>query len=1328
MPALNWDIFTSLPGGQEVNFELLCRGIIRRCYDQHGIFRARANQPGIEFHLRIKRACSLGDDTRWWGWQCKWYDLPSGKSLGKNRRDTIEDGIRKTEKYVPGVTDWVLWTRHTLTADDQEWFNGISTDMDLHLWTSDEVDNLLSGEAAILRSTYFGELILRPQLLTRLHEQAVAPIRRRWVPDVHEVLEAEETIHRMLGNSQSWSDLSELADQLQQDAEMISKSRQTDGLLGDLVKKFESDCLEMATAVRVLYDNIGRGDLDALRNQLNEHLPPVTSEMKLAGHQLRRGGHQVSLAVSNALSSLQASHEIVRRIDGSYSTRMVAVIAKAGCGKTQLSAQLTSGTPERLPGILIHGRDLAANGTLDDLARRIVIGVSPVPSMEALLAALDATGQRAQSRLPLVIDALNEAEDPRVWRSLLSTLEKQLERYPHVLVVCTVRPDFLNESLPDGIMALDIPGFEGREHQAIRSYFNHYMIELSDVLLPWYFLSHPLTLRLFCEATNPDRRSEVVISSVPGTLTEVFERYLDQCAQRIFETSPRMQRLYQQDVTSALKLIGSLLWTQNCRMIEINNLREALHDRQRPWDQSLVRALEQEGVLIKLSDVSGQSFYAPVYDALAGHLVAESLVASHTAASFGDFLKQPEAEPLWSGDHDTHHPFAADICASLVHWVPRRFYGTQLWTMLDEEPRELALFLSSQTQGAHLGREAVDALVPLVVEAPAHRQNAFGRRQDILNRLMETRGFPSHPLNAQFLDRCLRQMSVAERDLRWSEWMRNQHKTILRDIEWLCNRWEDGLQTGDHLRARWVMWVLTSTMQKVRDQATLALYLLGLNAPQCLFELTIDSLEINDNYVSERMLAASYGVVMGHQYRNEEFAISFASFLRCLAVNLLGSNAQLPTYHWLARLYVKQMLLFAKRFYPDCVPDGIDLSSIDFAPGESTCAISDTDERFEEVRYAVPYDFYKKVESLCFRSQTQPFSGGGIRTNEVESHVRGVVWENGWRKDSFGELDRTISREQHEDWRKSPYTDDYGVKYSNIGFYTFAGMMDNEGVLREESRLSQLTIDPSFPGTPARDPDLWPGSNWLCHANEDHVAWACGSRNNVPKEIIYRPKIGNIEGPWIAVYGNLERSDLILARRADVVFQAFAVQQEDVSGVVGYFNARQPNWKIFSLPADYYVFAGECSWSDEFSGCDAALYQVDIACPDERKITLEGIAHCYGFESYHSELNNAQGTFLPSGTLLRTMDLRGVRGALDQVTESREVAAISLGAPEGFEGQVLYIKKTVLDSFLCGRALVWYGCGARFPCVSGHRYPDWWRQLSLEQTWDSWVLSSDDFG
>lgn len=71
MPALNWDIFSGLPGSNEINFELLCRGVVRLNFGSFGIFRALANQPGVEFHIKLNRGCdTLGDPGRWWGWQC----------------------------------------------------------------------------------------------------------------------------------------------------------------------------------------------------------------------------------------------------------------------------------------------------------------------------------------------------------------------------------------------------------------------------------------------------------------------------------------------------------------------------------------------------------------------------------------------------------------------------------------------------------------------------------------------------------------------------------------------------------------------------------------------------------------------------------------------------------------------------------------------------------------------------------------------------------------------------------------------------------------------------------------------------------------------------------------------------------------------------------------------------------------------------------------------------------------------------------------------------------------------------------------------------------
>ncbi len=166
MPGLNWTTFESLPGAADQNFEMLCRAIIRRQFEDYGRFRALANQPGIEFDLRVEKSGGLGEPQDWFGWQCRWYDLPPGRSLGTTRRRKIVEAIDTTKQHFPGLTHWVLWTRHPLTAGDRAWFDGITTHMQLLSWTAAEIDEYLNGQAAILRETYFGELILTPACFT----------------------------------------------------------------------------------------------------------------------------------------------------------------------------------------------------------------------------------------------------------------------------------------------------------------------------------------------------------------------------------------------------------------------------------------------------------------------------------------------------------------------------------------------------------------------------------------------------------------------------------------------------------------------------------------------------------------------------------------------------------------------------------------------------------------------------------------------------------------------------------------------------------------------------------------------------------------------------------------------------------------------------------------------------------------------------------------------------------------------------------------------------------------------------------------------------------
>jgi len=65
---------------------------------------------------------------------------------------------------------------------------------------------------------------------------------------------------------------------------------------------------------------------------------------------------------------------------------------------------------------------------------------------------------------------------------------------------------------------------------------------------------------LFCEVTNPKRQNVVGIEAMPQSLTALFEKYLEQAADRVAQLAPRSNRYYQQDVRAAYEEIGLALW------------------------------------------------------------------------------------------------------------------------------------------------------------------------------------------------------------------------------------------------------------------------------------------------------------------------------------------------------------------------------------------------------------------------------------------------------------------------------------------------------------------------------------------------------------------------------------------------------------------------------------------------------------------------------------------------------------------------------------------------------------------------------------------------
>ncbi|HOI22023.1 MAG TPA: hypothetical protein PLD45_02000 [Spirochaetales bacterium] len=1293
MPALNWDIFRGLPGSAEKNFELLCRGIVRQNFGSLGTFRSLANQPGVEFHLKLDtRSEALGDIGRWWGWQCKWYDLAANGALGSTRRTNIEEGLQKTEKYLPELTDWVLWTRRTLTTEDQDWFNGLSSKMKLHLWTGDEVDNLLSGQAVVLRSTYFGELVVTPEMLRELHEQSVASIRARWQPDVHHVGDAERELRRMLGEVESWDVLSDLSTELRATAQAVASSPAVPTPLAPLVTSVVSTSRQLADTLDRVAEGIRNGDLDLLRDELTTRPRSLFNDVVTAPRRLRAGNQRAGLYATNAVAGCYDAIQVLGEVEAAFVSRLVTLLAPAGCGKTHLAAQITAGTTMRPHGMLLHGRDLHATHSLDDLARRVTIGTQPVPSMEALLASVDAAGQRAYHRLPVFIDGLNESEDPRMWKPILAALEATLAKYPYVLLVCTLRPEFIDDAMPERTRSVEIKDYGEETIEAVRTHFQYWKIDATDASLP-DFLRHPLTLRLFCEVTNPIRQHVVGVNAMPGSLTVLFERYLEQVGVRVVELAPRTHRFYAQDVNAAIANIAKKLWETRSRSIEFSELRNFIGDSHRPWDQSLLRALEHEGVLLRMP-ANGNDVFVPVYDMLGGHIIANALLARHGVDTFETWIKEESTTNQFTADYKVRHPLADDILRSLVGLVPRRFHAKQLWQLVEEPLRGRALRLAARLEPAILDAVTVEALVELVRAGDA----------EILRVLWQVRGMPGHPLNAEGLDRVLRMMSVADRDLRWTEWVRKTNddmlgggKSILLDLENLDERWCSGqLHTGDRLRARWVMWTLTSTIRPLRDQATRALYWFGRFDPEGLFGLVIDSLTVNDAYVSERMLAASYGVVMSHQHAEPDFTASLKPFLEQLASAFVGESASAPTHHYLTRLYVRGIVAFAAKYCESTLP-GTLRGTWAFATPPTVQALSKEDPGADEAAQTLHMDFENYTLGRLFDDRhNYDMDHAGHRA--AVAHVCGVVWELGWRSATFKDLDSRIEEDGYRGGRGDrPLAERYGKKYGWVGFYTYAGVLEERGLFpRDDYKFSDVDIDPSFPEKPPTDGMAMIPEAWLSPTVESHETWMLESKTSVPSSLLRRERIGADRGPWVAVNGFVKAENRILGREAWAFISALVTPEASVSRLVAALNAGERPWVARDIPSDHYTFAGEIPWHPNFASValGEGAYRESVENGAD-SVEVEVLAHGYEWESYHSEMNRAGSTRVPSQPFSHRFDLHSSAQSFDQFLPDGSRATITLSGVDGLDGEVLYIREDLLRQYVDDRAIIWLTFGER---------------------------------
>ena len=967
------------------SFEVLCYQIATSLFEEIGPFTPvddSGGGDGVEFYLTLEN----GDE---WGWQAKFY-YPEKRLNKSNRKQSIINSLKRACKIHPRLKKWFLCTPTDFTKKEHDWFKdtlcqSIPKNMDVKLvhWGDSDFNNWLSEPRFNGKLDYFfGELELNLDWFKGQFEKQMAGVGDKFDASLHTETDTDAEIHALLGDKAFAHQITEWIEKLEEDlpylkeaiddlkspipyiewdeeekSKVIGASESLQDALVNIIDKFEQARNILNKQELTIVQAIDwRASYDQLR-KVFDHYEKVTMESGISKMKCTIEKEDEEQALRKSSSVVHGPRNLVARLLDKFFPSVIwkqelinksdlHILGDAGIGKTHIACNICDDRLKNgLPVLFVRGNLFTTEQSIESQLRTI-LDIPPSYSWHDFLQALSAAAEAYKTRIPLIIDGLNESVHngtfSKIWELGLTGLVQEIAQAKNLVLITTCRESYkeaiwkevtLKEYIWKKLIWKDndspnlfyARGFDTAEvkQEAIGKYFNAYKIKADITLAPLMQFEHPLHLKIFCETKNRERKTEVQVYVGEQTLFEVFDKYLEQCNEAVCtrlgirQGTPIVQPI--------LNEIAKHLWQNRSRNIPVKELvkltdNQLLSDLN--WPLSKARAIEAEGLLVCRDWWEGKDAMSFTYDLLGGYLIAKYLV-DQAAGNVQAFLNGEDVVALLFGEnHQILHLLQEDICRCLAALLPAKT-GHFLHKFLDNKKAfSLSIRALFEISPKDINEKCID-LITKLFGIPKNRESFF--------KLAETTiGHPNHPFNATFWSERLSALSMAERDLSWTEYARRNRY----DFENILKRFEETCQNDQNisgygkkrllLLAEHIMWILTSTVRSLRDQATRALYWYGQHFPEEFFGLVLKSFTINDPYVSERMLTATYGIAMARQndFKDTSFVRDVLPlYARQLYENMFKPDAPHSTTHILARDYARRTIDIALIHHPDLLTD-----------------------------------------------------------------------------------------------------------------------------------------------------------------------------------------------------------------------------------------------------------------------------------------------------------------------------------------------------------------------------------------------------------------------
>ena len=867
-----------------------------------------------------------------------------------------------------------------------------------------------------------------------------------------------------------------------------------------------------------------------------------------------------------------------------FQRKEIIFLSNPAIGKTHLVLKACeTQLKQKKPAILILGSQITNK---DNLKKQVLdqLETNPRFTWQQVIQGLEAYAEAHKTRILFAFDAINESHywENIVKDGLLELIEPMLDS-DWFGVVLTSR---ISYAVP--LFGVQHPenSYYLRNDMDIKEYRKAYFKEYKLIIkgISPSMRGH-LEDRFFVTLLskvygNPKAAKPKEISLKELTINDLFKDFLVKMDGNVCRELKAPTGC--QFVKRKVKKLCGFMFENNLAQISKYKALELVEEKKPSFvrnDDSWLNCMVSEGLLVDFTWKNGVEVLEFSHQRVAEYMMACFIVEGRNEDEIKELIRL-----------HSNHPRILDILEVVGTLTPPTI-KKHLYEFLPSETLTEQAQLSSffEMKPSFITDSEVKWLTDYFVSS------ATDEKQSLLTRLSYCVAFENYPFNARFVSALLNRLSMKERDLIWTEWIREK-TSYGRALSSLPTDFEDAIKKKEIKKERAILWseylrwFLTSTNRDIRDKATRALYWYGRTYPKELCDLTIKSLSINDPYIPERLLATSYGVAMAFYMQkgifNREILPEYAERLY---TEMFATRSRFSTIHLLMRDYARRTIELAliqssktlgkkqkSRIKPPFKSGGIRKwgQSEDKNKGE-----------YREGNSPLGFDWgnYTLGRIVPDRSPYQD-------TDEFKKVRRQIFWriyELGYNLRDFGEIDKRIASRDHSFRADVPgKTERYGKKYCWVAFFELAGYRADKGLLRDDwiARGSDVDIDPSFPEPSSKIKII---SRSLIDNKYTPQKWVKEEKPINISDLLVLNKMAGIIGKWVLLDGFISEKSKSKNKGAMIKIGGLLVDKADAKNLISLYMKKKKqgdgrNTNIPDAESDYYTYAGEIPWCETF--------------------------------------------------------------------------------------------------------------------------------------------------